>query len=347
MKKLDKSVISKQEYLISVIIPVFNVAEYLDKCLQSVVENDYKNLQIICINDGSTDESGIMLERWASCDPRITVITTENQGLSEARNTGIRAAKGDYVAFIDSDDWVHLSYFSVLLQGILNYSADISMCDMVNTEGRNIEDKQLENTLHWEKIEKKRYYLNYDRVHVWGKLYSSRLVKHAYFDRSMFQCEDIAYNMMLAVHHANLKIVYTNERVYYYFNRRKGSLNNIATGERIFRMFNYFLPLTKQSIDKDDPDMQLIFVSHAVKWALSYRYDSMFDPLLKEKSRILCVQAKELLHAAQRIPWKEKTIYITMLNCPILYRSFRIINDPSMIKWEKGKRRKREINKND
>ena len=96
-----------QTPLISVIIPVYNVEAYLPRCLDSVIQNTYRNLEIICVDDGSTDGSPEILRDYAQRDARITVITKENGGVSSARNAGLDRATGEFVAFIDSDDFVH------------------------------------------------------------------------------------------------------------------------------------------------------------------------------------------------------------------------------------------------
>lgn len=101
--------------LISVIIPVFNVERYLDRCIDSVVRQDYRNFELIIVDDGSTDGSGAICDKWAGTDSRITVVHQKNKGLSGARNTGIDMMKGQMVSFIDADDYVSENYLSYLL----------------------------------------------------------------------------------------------------------------------------------------------------------------------------------------------------------------------------------------
>lgn len=117
---------SKQP-LISVIIPVYNVEEYLRQCLDSVAAQTYRNLQIILIDDGSTDNSGSICDGYAASDSRMTVIHTANKGLSAARNAGLDIAKGEYITFVDSDDTVAPEYVSTLYDLLIEYKATISM----------------------------------------------------------------------------------------------------------------------------------------------------------------------------------------------------------------------------
>ena len=97
--------------LISVIVPVYNVEKYLSKCLDSIINQTYKNLEIICVDDGSTDSSPMILEEYAQKDSRIKIITRQNGGLSSARNTGVKNATGEFVSFVDSDDWIDLETY--------------------------------------------------------------------------------------------------------------------------------------------------------------------------------------------------------------------------------------------
>lgn len=105
---------SETEKTISVIIPVYNTADYLPRCLDSVINSDYRNLEIICVNDGSTDNSLDILNEYAEKDSRIRVITITNGGVSNARNVGIESSSGEFIAFVDSDDWVHRQFFGIM-----------------------------------------------------------------------------------------------------------------------------------------------------------------------------------------------------------------------------------------
>lgn len=114
--------------LISVILPVYNVERYLDRCMESVIHQTYKNLEIILIDDGSTDLSGKICEKYATIDDRVRVIHQENQGLSAARNKGIIESKGEYITFIDSDDYISYDMIEYLLLLILRFHSRMSLC---------------------------------------------------------------------------------------------------------------------------------------------------------------------------------------------------------------------------
>ena len=114
--------------LISVIIPVYNVEQYVESCLNSVIDQSYTNLEIILVDDGSTDRSGEICGQYALKDSRIKVIHEENAGLGEARNRGLRIASGDYICFVDSDDWIEEDYCKELAQAAERTNSDIAIC---------------------------------------------------------------------------------------------------------------------------------------------------------------------------------------------------------------------------
>jgi len=113
---------------ISVIVPVYNVEQYLEKCLDSIINQTFEDIEIICVNDGSTDNSRKILEEYKNKDNRIKIIDKENGGLSSARNAGMKIARGEFISFIDSDDWVDLTMFEKMYKNITSLNTDISIC---------------------------------------------------------------------------------------------------------------------------------------------------------------------------------------------------------------------------
>ena len=120
-----------QEKTISLIIPVYNVEKYLARCLDSVINQTFKDLEIICIDDGSTDNSSDILQNYALKDERIVVIRQANAGLSAVRNVGISRAKGEYICFIDSDDWIDFDFCEKLYNSAEKHSADIAVAGII------------------------------------------------------------------------------------------------------------------------------------------------------------------------------------------------------------------------
>jgi len=162
------------EPLVSVIIPVHNVSCYLPQCLESVIHQTYQNLEIIIIEDGSTDDSKAICDRYAYYDNRIRVIHTENNGLASARNLGVDNAKGTFFSFIDSDDWMELRTIHTLVKIAMQTTADI-VCAKICSEyvGRTVHSKGKANQVqvfHGEEI-LPAYIKGLFREVIWNKLY--------------------------------------------------------------------------------------------------------------------------------------------------------------------------------
>lgn len=134
--------------LISIIVPIYKVEQYLDRCIESIINQTYKNLEIILVDDGSTDQCPHMCNLWAERDSRIKVIHKDNGGLSDARNAGLEVATGEYLAFVDSDDWIEKRYVEFLYNAIIQTDADMSACQvrsvLENEEVFTVEEQQLQ-----------------------------------------------------------------------------------------------------------------------------------------------------------------------------------------------------------
>ena len=116
--------------LISIIVPVYNVEKYLEKCVNSIVNQTYKNLEIILVDDGATDSSGKLCDKLAKIDNRIKVYHKENGGLSDARNYGVERATGDYIGFVDSDDYIDSEMYGKLYEAIKKENVDVAECNL-------------------------------------------------------------------------------------------------------------------------------------------------------------------------------------------------------------------------
>jgi glycosyltransferase involved in cell wall biosynthesis len=114
--------------LISIVIPVYNTAKYLPRCIESIINQTYKNLEIIIVDDSSTDDSGKIADEYSKKDSRIIIIHQENRGISIARNKAIEVATGDFIGFVDSDDYIEIDMYELLLNTIKEYNADIVQC---------------------------------------------------------------------------------------------------------------------------------------------------------------------------------------------------------------------------
>lgn len=163
---------------ITVIIPVYNVENYLERCLKSILYNTYTNLEIICVNDGSTDNSKKILEDYSKRDKRVVVINKKNAGVSSARNAGIKIATGEYIAFVDSDDWIHEKYFEYLIRGI--DTADLVICNYIRSYRSG--SVETDDAYRVQSISPIDVLKNKElKSYVWGKLFRHQLVDEIRF----------------------------------------------------------------------------------------------------------------------------------------------------------------------
>ena len=143
-------------FLISIIVPVFNVEKYLDKCIKSIISQTYKNLEVILVDDGSIDGSGYLCDIYGEKDARVKVIHKNNEGVAKARLIGFKMSSGDYITFVDGDDYISLNYIEKLIDPIIRYKVDLVCCNHYNQYG--------------------------------DKIYPSNYIASGYFDKSKILC---------------------------------------------------------------------------------------------------------------------------------------------------------------
>lgn len=164
--------------LITVIVPVYKVEAYLERAILSIVNQTYENLQIILVDDGSPDGCGSICDAYGKKDSRIQVIHKENGGLSDARNAGLEAAKGEYIAFLDSDDFIAPFFLEVLMEALLSTESDVAMCPYKTVTRQEEGDfSKPPRTLQW----KEAYYDTYDRKGLLLNMYDMNHPDATYF----------------------------------------------------------------------------------------------------------------------------------------------------------------------
>lgn len=204
--------------LISIVVPIYNVEQYLPKCVDTLVNQTYKNIEIILVNDGSKDNSGKLCDELAETDPRISVIHKKNGGLSSARNAGMKVAKGKYIGFVDSDDWLDLKMYETLLDLLISNDADIAYADYFKASDDNAKidftgspevkcfnkDEGLDNFYND---------ISAQTIVAWNKLYKRELFDDIeYPNGKIHEDEGTTYKVFFKAK----KTVYTNLPLYYY-----------------------------------------------------------------------------------------------------------------------------------
>lgn len=218
--------------LISVIVPIYKVEQYLDECVRSIVEQTYPHLEIILVDDGSPDNCGAICDAWAERDSRIRVIHKPNGGLSDARNAGLEIASGDYIAFVDSDDWIEPEMYEHMLEALVKEDADICACRIASC----FPDRRAEWGCPGYRVagSEETLAMLYDDasypVSAWNKLYRRRCWETLRFPLGKI-CED-AFTTYQLIHTAN-KIVQLPEALYCYRIRPESIMTSRFTPKRM------------------------------------------------------------------------------------------------------------------
>ncbi|MDD3239896.1 MAG: glycosyltransferase family 2 protein [Lachnospira sp.] len=175
--------------MISVIVPIYNVSKYLHQCIDSIINQTYNNLEIILVDDGSTDDSGTICDEYALADARIAVIHKKNGGLVSARKAGMRYAKGEYIGYVDGDDWIEPQMYEKLYQIISRFDVQIVLCDHFENNQNNLKmvhscfeegiyhKQDLINEIYPQMISRNKFYEQGVSAAVWGKLYKKDVIE--------------------------------------------------------------------------------------------------------------------------------------------------------------------------
>lgn len=313
---------------ISIIVPVYNVEKYLKDCIESILNQTFKDFELILVNDGSTDNSLEICKYYKKIDSRILIIDKNNGGLSSARNAGLGIAKGDYIAFVDSDDYIHPQMYEILYHEIIKQKADVSMCDfkkVYELDRRLLEQKFI--------TYKESHVLNNKEalsqlgeqnavtyIIACNKLYASRVFEDIRFkDRIVHEDEYIIHRVLYKLN----KLVYVKEKLYFYLQRegsimdKKTSINDIdyllACSDRV-RFFH-----EKDLIDLKNKWQKLYL------WKFFYEYPTLYKLYQNNKKLfILKNDFRKLLGILLRsdeYPLKEKCSWIIFaINSNIYYK---------------------------
>ena len=211
---------------ITVIVPVYNVEKYLDRCMESILAQTYTKLEIILVDDGATDSSGAICDFYAQKDARVQVIHKENGGLSSARNAALDIAQGEYIGFVDSDDYISVDMFEKLYQACVQYESEIAICCHYTERGDRllIEEPIVDESIQYTGVEALELLIRDQgiRNYAWDKLYKASLFQSIRYPDGR-NYEDIATTYLLFY---RAKRICSIPRYLYYYQIREGSISS-------------------------------------------------------------------------------------------------------------------------
>lgn len=260
--------------LVSIIVPVYNVEQYLDKCVNSLVEQTYTNLEIILVDDGSKDRSGEICDLWAKKDNRIKVVHKKNGGASEARNKGLDMASGDIISFIDSDDYISIYFYERLINVMEDTNSDIVECGFKMFKKEEMINDSYINNLNFKSFNTQEamqeLILNQNlSTIVCNKIYKRHIIDKVRFKEGKGHEDD--FYMYLVLDNAK-KITKVNSELYYYLQREDSTmgkmynLNRLDAIEAKYERFKY--------IEKKYKDLTLL-AKQDVLFGCMYSYQQL------------------------------------------------------------------------
>ncbi len=300
--------------LISVIVPVYKVEKYLCRCIDSILNQTYKNLEIILVDDGSPDSCGNICDDYALRDSRIKVVHKENGGLSSARNAGIDIAEGEYLSFIDSDDYIAPEFIERLYKLCIDNNADIAQCAFLSTDK---DDEKWDNLSTFTKVftNEEMLYNLYNQLYVPTVVAVTKLYKKTVFDNVRFPFkkvyEDEATSYKL-IYNAK-RIVVVDEKLYFYYTNPE-SITHIDSLSRksdyLYALRDRIDFLKKKNLNKLCKNDILHFVYYYL------RYGNYFDiEIKKELQKDYQIFAKKIIFKDFKIKQKVKfLIYLALEN---------------------------------
>ncbi len=236
--------------LISIIVPVYNVELYLEKCVESLLNQTYENIEIILIDDGSNDNCGKICDELQLKDKRIKVIHQKNAGVSKARNVGLEIATGKYITFVDSDDFVDKDYLQILYSNLVTFGADLSICSFTKLTKKNNHLKKNYNKYYIDSADAIKGIFDDNSIngYIWCKLYKKDLINGIKFEHEIKVCEDLLF-VINYLKNTN-KIVYSCDELYYYRQRKSSSLNVVSKDKlTVFMALNKLYDMYNNNIN--------------------------------------------------------------------------------------------------
>lgn len=323
------------EDLISIIIPVYNVEKYISKCIKSIIEQTYSNLEIIIVDDGSDDESGKICDEFAIMDERIRVFHTLNYGVSHARNIGIENANGRYIGFVDSDDFIELSMYQNLINSAKRDKCKIVVCGYkIVSKGisRKSDINNVYKIIDNKEVLKEIFFGNKIQGFLWNKLFDSSLFKSTRLDEKMDMCEDL-YIVCKLINKVK-KVSYISNSLYNYVLREDSTTNSFSRIVSNNYSFKEIDILQKLKIELKNEYDEII--DNYIGNLLIYIYIKFYDELIKNKKMKTILKQK--LHDNKKqylrsncYSNKEKILYLVITYIPILYIKYLKIKNSKRI----------------
>lgn len=330
--------------LVSIIIPIYNLELYIGNCLEKIKCQTYKNLEIICVDDGSSDNSAQIVKEFASKDSRFIYIYQENAGVSAARNKGLEVSTGEYIMFVDGDDYLHCQAVEILLKEIIEGSYDMlsSNFDLVDSLDCGTD---LVPGYKVTCIDVKDFFNKQTTTSIastCGKIYARNTVAPFCFPENVTNGEDTVF--LFKVLSCDPKIAYVDYPLYYYY-RRLGSASRSEFKISLISMIEGFSDLCEYLNNKNSEYILSKALEMLFKMIFSIRTLSVGtenEKYVFDKCKVLGKKNVQILLKNKYLNIKDKSLFLVFLYFRRIYELARLVQDPTMKEFYKNRKKKRK-----
>lgn len=299
--------------LISVIVPAYNIAEFLPRCLDSILNQTYSNLEVIVISDGSTDETNDIIKEYAEKDSRMVPIFKVNSGVSDTRNKGLEIAKGDYIGFVDGDDYIEPNMYEILLNNAIENDADISHCgyqmvfptrvDYYYNTGRKVTQdnkKGIRDIIVGDYVE----------PGIWNKLYRKSIIENVFMPVDIKINEDVLFNFYAFT--KSKKSVYEDLPLYHYILRKGSAATSKVNTNKLYDPIKVRKEIFEYCLKNYDKELQSLSYTSYLNVVISL-YRTIKNNKLKDEKSNAKKYKNDIKQIKERLPLSKRTKVEKML----------------------------------
>lgn len=326
--------------LVSIIIPVYNLENYIENCLNSIINQTYGNLEIICVDDGSKDRSGEIIKAMAEKDSRIIYIRQENAGVSAARNNGLDNAKGDYIMFADGDDYMHFQAVEILVRCI-----EEKQCNMIfalnKATFKTDEEMNMISQYNFTKIDSDTLFENGTDRAVWNKIFRKDVLNDLRFPVGFANGEDFNY-MLRLFYKCGDNLGYRIDCVLYYYYLRDGSASYHSFSKKDINEVLLNEINADYFSDKENCYLKgysLLALVKSILYVRTKSINSQYEAETKSVCRKIWKKWKLIFLKSPLISKKDKLIFTVFYYSRPIYELARMIQDPTMKDFYKNRKR--------
>lgn len=320
--------------MISVVVPVYNVEKVLTYCLSSIQKQTYTNIEVILVDDGSMDKSGLICDKFCQLDKRFRVIHKMNEGIAKARNIGVKEARGDYICFVDSDDMLHPQMLEKLFEALYNGDYDFSMCNYkpieAHTEPMSTLTDQREvfeqDSLIYGLFAPSGIEMKY--LAVWNKLYKRKNVCSALFENVV--SEDFDYNLKVFL--KSKRAIFVNDTLYYYYQNpnsitHKDIIDNKLVKDRFIYSINTYANAVKRVEGHVNYEAWALWKLYRRMFSVRYyakdtKFENLVEAIIKQVHNKYWKKVKN----NKNLSFKQKSSMYIFMSFPQLYRILLFIH---------------------